>query len=199
MDLRSSSLRDRKKIGTRQALFEAATRLSFRQGFRETTVDAIAEAAGVSRRTFFRYFPSKEAAFFGNHEERLAEFRALLDERAGSGDRLTGVRLACEEASRYYVENRSFALKQFEVVSESARLQAHDLRIDERWERAIAETLSRSGVAPALEPVDAEVAAGAILGMLRATLHAWLRGGGKDDLVRMRSRGFDQLESGLRA
>jgi len=52
--------RDRKKSETRQALREAAHRLFAEQGFARTTIDEITDAADVSRRTFFRYYSSKE-------------------------------------------------------------------------------------------------------------------------------------------
>jgi AcrR family transcriptional regulator len=52
--------RDRKKDETRQALREAAHRLFAEKGFSRTTIDDIAEAADVSRRTFFRYYDSKD-------------------------------------------------------------------------------------------------------------------------------------------
>ena len=52
--------RDRKKTETRQALREAAHRLFAEKGFARTTIDDITEAADVSRRTFFRYYSSKE-------------------------------------------------------------------------------------------------------------------------------------------
>ena len=52
--------RDRKKNETRQALREAAHRLFAEKGFSRTTIDDIAEAADVSRRTFFRYYDSKD-------------------------------------------------------------------------------------------------------------------------------------------
>src|ERR1700751_2533364 len=52
--------RDRKKSETRQALRDAAHRLFAEKGFSRTTIDDIAEAADVSRRTFFRYYDSKD-------------------------------------------------------------------------------------------------------------------------------------------
>ena len=60
----------------RRALTEAAVDLFTVRGYDETTIDDIAAAAGVARRTFFRYFPSKEDAIAPDHEaalDRIAE------------------------------------------------------------------------------------------------------------------------------
>ncbi|GLY00653.1 MULTISPECIES: TetR family transcriptional regulator [Actinoplanes] len=56
----AGGLRERKKARTRAAIREHAMRLFEQQGYAETTVDQIAEAAEVSPSTFFRYFPAKE-------------------------------------------------------------------------------------------------------------------------------------------
>ena len=52
-----------------------------RKGFDHTTVDEIVDACDVSRRTFFRYFSSKEEVFAGDHEEKTALFASLLAAR----------------------------------------------------------------------------------------------------------------------
>jgi AcrR family transcriptional regulator len=60
-----TSLRDRKKAETWTSIHEAAARLVLEQGIEAATVEAIAEAAGISPRTFFNYFPSKDDAVLG--------------------------------------------------------------------------------------------------------------------------------------
>ncbi|MEU3453428.1 TetR family transcriptional regulator [Micromonospora sp. NPDC006766] len=71
-----AGLRERKKAATRLALHEAALRLAAEQGPDRVTVEAIADGANVSRRTFSNYFSSKEEALFYGDTRRL---RRLLD------------------------------------------------------------------------------------------------------------------------
>ncbi|WP_368499285.1 TetR/AcrR family transcriptional regulator [Herbiconiux sp. A18JL235] len=61
----TTSLRERKKVETRQAIHEAALRLVAENGTAHASVDAICSEAGVSTRTFFNYFPSKVSAIVG--------------------------------------------------------------------------------------------------------------------------------------
>jgi AcrR family transcriptional regulator len=62
----AGGLRERKKRATRLALSEAALRLALDRGLEQLTVEEISEAAGVSARTFFNYFSSKEHALLGD-------------------------------------------------------------------------------------------------------------------------------------
>ena len=64
-------LRERHMDRTRAAIVDAALTLFAKQGFIETTVDAIAEQADVARRTFFRYFPAKEAVLFHDVDDQI--------------------------------------------------------------------------------------------------------------------------------
>ncbi|MFD0539486.1 TetR/AcrR family transcriptional regulator [Actinomadura luteofluorescens] len=67
----TGGLRERKKEATRRALHEAAVRLAVEHGLDEVTVEAIADAAGVSRRTFSNYFAGKEDALLYGDEQRM--------------------------------------------------------------------------------------------------------------------------------
>ncbi|MFU8871738.1 TetR/AcrR family transcriptional regulator [Micromonospora sp. SL4-19] len=74
----TAGLRERKKAATRLALHEAALRLAAEQGPDRVTVEAIADAANVSRRTFSNYFSSKEEALFHGDTMRLRRLLELL-------------------------------------------------------------------------------------------------------------------------
>jgi AcrR family transcriptional regulator len=74
----TTGLRERKKAATRHALHEAALRLAAEHGLEHVTVEAIADAANVSRRTFSNYFSGKEEALFHADAERLRRMLELL-------------------------------------------------------------------------------------------------------------------------
>ncbi|WP_225826958.1 TetR family transcriptional regulator [Streptomyces naphthomycinicus] len=75
-DEREPGRRDRKKAATRRDLLRSAARMFAERGYQETTVKDIAAAAGVTERTFFRYFPSKEDLVFAE----ILDFVPLLKE-----------------------------------------------------------------------------------------------------------------------
>lgn len=74
-------LRERKKHRTRETIADAAMQLFAERGFDATTIADIAAAADIAPRTFFGYFPSKEAVVFHDHDALLASFGARLRER----------------------------------------------------------------------------------------------------------------------
>ena len=73
--------RTRKRLATRTSISDVATRLFFERGFDRVTVDAIAEAADVSRMTVFNHFPRKEDMFFDLDAEGREELIQALRTR----------------------------------------------------------------------------------------------------------------------
>ena len=76
-----TGLRERMKEQTRRDLEQVAHRLFRERGYEQTTVEDIAEVVGVSARTFFRYFDSKEAVLLGDWRAQLGALEALLAAR----------------------------------------------------------------------------------------------------------------------
>jgi len=76
-------LRERKKLEAWRTIRSTALRLISERGFDAVSVEDIAGEAGVSRTTFFSYFPSKEAVAFEFDPQELAQWRALLQDDSG--------------------------------------------------------------------------------------------------------------------
>ena len=72
------TLRDRNRARARAEIVAAAHQLFLKQGYAETSVEQIAEAAGVAPRTVFRHFPRKEDLVFHRHAEQVGRFEQLL-------------------------------------------------------------------------------------------------------------------------
>jgi AcrR family transcriptional regulator len=77
----AEGLRERKKQRTRQEIIEAAMSLFAERGYHATTIADIAEAAEVAPRTFFSYFPSKEAVVFHNVDRDMDSLAEVLRNR----------------------------------------------------------------------------------------------------------------------
>ncbi|MGK8486546.1 TetR/AcrR family transcriptional regulator [Nocardia asiatica] len=92
-----SGPREREKARVRRELIDAALRLFERHGFEQTTVQQIADAARVSRRTFHRHFPSKLAVVFSHEEELTAQLLGALDQRPARESVLTALRAALRD------------------------------------------------------------------------------------------------------
>jgi TetR/AcrR family transcriptional regulator, regulator of mycofactocin system len=77
----ASSLRQRKKDATQQAIADAAWDLFAERGYHETSINDIAERANIAPRTFFRYFPTKDAVVYPEFEELLTRLRQAFAAR----------------------------------------------------------------------------------------------------------------------
>ncbi|MEV5017853.1 TetR family transcriptional regulator [Streptomyces sp. NPDC053780] len=165
----------------REALVAAAFRLFLERGYEQTTVDDIVALAGVGRRSFFRYFPSKEDVVFPDHERCLADMTAFL---AASPEDADPVRRVCDAARlvlRMYAENPDFSVQRYHLTKQVAGLRAYELSVVWRYERALAEYLrGRLGARPDGR-LRADVIAAAVVAAHNNALRSWLRSDGRDD------------------
>jgi AcrR family transcriptional regulator len=122
----SEGLRERKQRETRQRIAQVALRQFLTSGYNGTTLDAIADAAGISRRTFFSYFKSKDDIILFGMEADLAELVAELLKTSPDTPPLDAVRdLMVKRIARYTTEEMK-AIDNLMLSSESllARKQA---------------------------------------------------------------------------
>ncbi len=167
--------RERHKRTTRQALEEAALVLFARDGFDATTVEAIAERAEVSPRTFFRYFAAKEEVLDMGWAERRERLARLVAEAPGDADDLAAAVHALEgiavdfEAERHRVSLRAAA------VASSAALRGRTADTLTAWEATLAAGLAaRRGLTDPDE--GATVAAAVAVALWRWAIRQWADG-----------------------
>ena len=161
-----------KREQTREALIEASLGLFLEHGYEAVTMERVAEAAGVSRRTAFRYFPSKESLVFPRQKQRLELFEQLLAQRSG----LEQVRGALLELAELYQGRAGEILAQHRIVQSRPELLGRDFQLDQRWEAVIVRAL------PQLPPRQARFHAASLIGLARAVLREWCVSGAREDL-----------------
>ena len=189
----TSSRRDQHKSRTRQALRQAALELFAAQGFDATTTEEIAERAGVSVRTFFRYFPTKELVLFHGRYDFMQAFVAGLRAQPESVGDVEAMRAAFLALSPGFADRRK-ALRLYErAVASSHTLRGREQLLQIEDVHTIAEAIaSRRGDA---EPYE-QCALLAAIGLLtyRRALGRWLAGPESGDFADAVADEFNLLE-----
>ena len=171
-------LRTRRKEMTRADITRAATELFVRSGFAATTVEEIAVAAGVSTRTVFRYFPTKDAMLT---EPFMAPFDAWERHMLGApaGERLLDViRAATHRVLDIYEEDPDFWDRHYTLTTSDAAVAAHVLQVQAQLQlRAAAVLAQRLGLAP--DDLRARVVAAAAMAGVGEAVRQYYAAGGR--------------------
>ncbi|MGW0853971.1 TetR family transcriptional regulator [Streptomyces sp. NPDC002690] len=181
--------RPAKKAPMREGLAEAAFELFVEKGFERTTVDDIVARAGVGRRSFFRYFPSKEDVVFPDHESCLAETTAFLaaaeaSEIAEGRDAPDPIGTVCDAARivlGMYAAKPEFSVQRYRLTREVPGLRSYELSVVRRYERTFAGYLRHAYRDLPDGVLRAEVAAASVAAAHNNGLRLWLRSGGEGD------------------
>jgi AcrR family transcriptional regulator len=193
-------LRESKKLHTRQQIAQEAMRLFVVRGFDQVTVAEIAAAAGVSQKTVFNYFPTKEDLFFDEVPQREAALVAAIAGRR-PGESILGAlrRLQLGECPRLCSPAfASFA----RIIEESTALKAKELEVMAHFAQVLAAAIQRE---LRVDERDARIAAGLLISVhrqlfSRARQQALAGKHGPAAIRRLRSdlqRAYDLLEHGL--
>lgn len=165
-------LRERKKAATRQALHEAAVRLAIELGLERVTVEAIADEAGVSRRTFSNYFGGKEDALMHGDLQRVRNLIAAVRARPAGEPPWAALTAAAEEFYRELGELDPHRVAQTRLVRNHPTLLAAQVQTFAAVERELAAEVAARGEEP--EGVRARMTAATFLVALRVAVNLWL-------------------------
>ncbi|WP_190161085.1 TetR family transcriptional regulator [Streptomyces litmocidini] len=169
------------KPAMRDSLIAAAFQLFLERGYEQTTVDDIVTLAGVGRRSFFRYFPSKEDVVFPDHEQCLADMTRFLAASADSDDPVVRVCDAARLVMRMYAENPTFSVQRYRLTRQVAGLRTYELSVVWRYEKTLGDYLRTRWADRRDGTLRANVVAAAVVAAHNHALRHWLRSGGEGD------------------
>jgi AcrR family transcriptional regulator len=168
----SADAADGDPVGFRMQVVAESIRLFAEHGYEATPVDAVAAAAGVSRRTLFRQFRSKEDLIFADHEELLARVASRLE--VNDDDPWWAVCAAAEEVFAHFADHRDLAVGRYRVVAQVPALRDRELVTTYRYQRLFEESLRRR--MPDVPRVRVVAYAAAVTGAHNHLLRQMVRG-----------------------
>jgi AcrR family transcriptional regulator len=159
------------------------------RGYEQTTVAEIAERAGLTARTFFRYFADKREVLFAGSEVLAERLVTALDAAPASATPLGAVAAALGEVTELIGDDREHSRRRQAVIDANAELRERELIKLAAWSDVLAGGLRSRGVG---EPT-ASLAAQAGVAAFRVAFEGWLAGDGDRSLTESVRDAFDQL------
>jgi AcrR family transcriptional regulator len=185
-------LRERKRQQTRERLTRVAMALFLERGFEATTLDDIASAADISRRSFFHYFASKEDVVFAWHEESTAALIAAVAARPANESMLAAAENAISAMVRQLEPGEAIAMAR--LKRDNPALQARDQVKYEKLERALAEALGRRA-GHKTEKLQARLVAMIATGVMRIGGELWAAEGARENPEALAKRIFAAIRA----
>ncbi|MBT2508963.1 TetR family transcriptional regulator [Streptomyces sp. ISL-98] len=175
------------RLKMRRELSAAAMELFATKGYEATTVDEIAAAGGVARRTFFRHFRSKEEAIFPDHDDTLVRAEAVLNAASPHEHPLDTVCRGIKEVMKMYAASPAVSVARYKLTREVPTLREAEIASVARYERLFTRYLlghfdEHDHHDGNDDPLLAEVAASAVVTAHNHVLRRWLRAGGQGDV-----------------
>lgn len=193
----SSGQPGRRPSTTRGELSDLGIQLFTSKGFEETSIDDIAEAAGIARRTFFRYFPSKNAVPWGDFDAQLTALRTHLNglpENIGLAD---GLHSALLQFNTFPPEEAAVHRQRMALILGNPALQSYSMVMYEGWRKVIAGYVATKTES---NPDDhfPRTVGWVVLGVALAAYEQWLTDD-RTDLVELLTAGIAPLQDGFRS
>lgn len=188
----SSESRGRPRASSREVLAEAACELFLEQGYGATSVSDITRRAGVSRSSFFNYFPSKSDVLWGGFDERIAALAGRLSGPDAPGDADTTARDALRAlADGFAPDSLALALMNAQQMQLEDELEREASVRQARIARLLADRMRRNGV----DELRAAVIGSAYGGAVMAAVEEWARqGAGRSSLGDIVGRALAMME-----
>jgi AcrR family transcriptional regulator len=165
----------------RRELVAAAVELFASRGYEDTTVDDIAAAAGVGRRTFFRYFRGKEDAVSPDHEAALARVAEIFENAHPTEPASTLALRAGETVFDMYAEDPHLSVERFRLTHEVAALRDRESASVDHYRRLFTRYLRLRFADEPDGDLRAAVTGAAVVAAHNLALRGWLAAGAPAD------------------
>jgi len=187
----------RRRSTTWDHISNVAIELFAARGFDEVSVDDVAQAAGIARRTLFRYYPSKNALPWGDFDAHLEHLRDLLDNTDAGVAIDDALRTALLAFNTFGAEETARHRQRMRVILETEALQAYSMTMYAGWRSVVAAFVARRLHLKAGDLIPQTVA-WTMLGVALSAYEHWLA----DESVPLAQAlgdAFDTIRDGLRA
>lgn len=184
-------LREQKRQATLRRITEGALRLFAQQGYEATTLDAIAAEAGISRRTFFHYFKSKDDILLSQEAGPGDQLVAAIKSEPDRGSPLQTVRQAMRGVAASYSLEELIAIDRMMMSIEAVQQRKQTSYI--RDEKLVFEALSNRW--PEADPMRLRILAQLAIGITRLSLEVWRSDGGQRPIVYYLDQAFAALDA----
>jgi AcrR family transcriptional regulator len=193
-----AGLRARKKEKGRWALVRTALRLFEERGFEQTTVEAIAEAADTSPRTFFRYFGSKKDVILVDSARKLALIDECLSTARPDEPILDTLQRVWAKLADVYLSDVDVTLATYRLSRSEPGLAAQLLSFQTQWSHALARAISVQLGVDASDDLRPEIIASTSQAVLRSAFNRWAEAGCPGPAREVVFAGFASIGPALR-
>ena len=189
----------RRRSTTKDHIANVAIELFDTYGFGDVSVDDVALAAGIARRTLFRYYPSKNAIPWGDFDNHLREFTAVFDEADPTLPMAATLRAALLDFNTFDESEADRHRQRMRLILESTELQAYSMTLYAGWRDVVAQFVARrTGARP--EDLVPQTVGWMMLGVALAAHEHWLARGAYAESRSVRhdlAEAFDAISAGL--
>lgn len=190
-----SDLVNRRASQTRAEIVAAAMAAFTERGFDATSMDDVARAAGVSRRTIYRYFETKDDLVFESPRQWLEVLNRVLDTRSNDESTRDLYHRVLLEVARFIQDDAASVLAGFAVLTSSPSLLARHGRSDAEWTTRYLELIGPDVADEPNGALLANTAATSLVAAQNALIAIWAAGQPESDLIDMTNIVLDQIDS----
>ncbi len=166
----------------RRRITLAAMDLFEENGYAATTVDSIADRAGIARRTFFHQFASKDGVVFAGHETLIDRVQEHLANR-GHAAAMDAINDSLRMIMTSYVEDRDLAVRRYALTRITPELREREVAWVQRYQVLFCRFLDQCYRVQGRTSLAAEADAAAMVALHNHVLRQWLKGGGRTDAL----------------